>query len=1267
MSSRQALRRAVIAATFSVAFLFQGTWALAGVTGNLAGVVTDNSGAPVAGATIQASSPSQTARTTTDAGGHFIILALTPDTYTLNVTKDGYQLTSFPGNTVFADQTQQLSLIVQKSLRVIAHVTASAPGALVKSGVGGDLYSVNAAQVSASAPLGGGGNLNSAYSALASVPGVQASIGSMGWNQATFIRGQNSYFSGFEYDGIPVNRAFDNYVASTESSLGLQELQVYTGGGPASIASSGTSGFINQVIKTGTYPGYADVNGSIGTPTFYHQASVEAGGSTPDRNFSYYVGISGYNQAFRVIDNTNGAGYTNTPQALALYTGVGFSAAGFGDAGICNEVTGASPSGENLPWGSGGCWLGLSGIVGNTQNIQDRENIVNLHFGIPQANGLRDDIQLLWSSSALSTQFYDTPSQFGLFPYVLATTGSPYCPVKTGCTGGVYGSGSYPYNPQAPWLDSIVYNKSFGTSIATGPTDITPPNDYFFPSSPGNRALFAPAPDSLGSGSNNTTGIVKMQYTHELSSSAYIRAYAYSFYSDWLENNPEAFEFVDAFDYELDTHTVGGELQFADQLGDKNLVTLTGNYTTANVTRWNNGTVGTTSPIGYWSGSGASMKCYNAIPSSSSAGQSVPCVPSQYWNTGANGQAEGLTNPSWVSNAEAGPTGFTGPSNATWNTLWQGETTGSLNEVGPRFTSIALSDEFRPSDRLMFDAAARYDNYEYVLPNSASPATAYYASVMANYTCYNVSTHQLLTEPIIPTINTAPPPPPFYINGDCDQAVDQSESVKNATGWVHPNGTTQDGVKAPSFTDESPSSYTINYWSPRISGTYTIDPDTVIRASAGRFVQPPLSAAIQYLSASGDERSVWASSMNLGFFAPFHAVPGISSGQYDGSLEHHIRGTDWSFKLTPFFTDVSNWQTQVFIGKGFVTQIPYGQAHNIGTEFELDKGDFSRNGFSGKLAVTYTSALIQFEGLNGAPNQISVLNNAVTYFNQLTQAGGGSPCYTPAKNGVFGKGTTNCGSGTGNILNPYYHMSPQPLENAAGWYPAPAIGIGPSLNYDPELYQAPWVATLIANYRHNALAVTPSLQFDTGNRYGEPMDTTGVDPRSCSENSLTSKIPGAGTSFPATQCNYTSIIAPGASPYGYLYIPNPQTGGFSNYGQYTNPSIMVGNLAVTYDVSPKVRLQLTATNLFHACFGGSSEPWTAAYPPGGAYCQYFAQGNNFDNIYVSNFYNGTGPLDKKANGVTPQPWQLQSYGPGTALFNGVPPPLNLYIGAQVKL
>ncbi|MGB8966511.1 MAG: carboxypeptidase-like regulatory domain-containing protein, partial [Candidatus Cybelea sp.] len=201
MNSQRTLRRAVIAASLLVTFLFQGTWALAGVTGNLGGSIRDTGGAPLAGVTVQAVSPSETRTTTTDAGGHFVILSLAPDTYTINLSKDGFQSISYPGVVVFADQSQQVTFTISKALRTIAHVTSSAGAALVRSGVGSDLYSVNATTAAKAAALGGGGNLNNTYSAMASVPGVQTSMGGMGWDfNAAYVRGQNSYYTGFEYD-----------------------------------------------------------------------------------------------------------------------------------------------------------------------------------------------------------------------------------------------------------------------------------------------------------------------------------------------------------------------------------------------------------------------------------------------------------------------------------------------------------------------------------------------------------------------------------------------------------------------------------------------------------------------------------------------------------------------------------------------------------------------------------------------------------------------------------------------------------------------------------------------------------------------------------------------------------------------------------------------------------------------------------------------------------------------------------------------------------
>ena len=1305
---RDSLRRLLVALTTLLAILIgQVTWTLAGTTGGIAGFVKDGgTGAPIADARVRATSPSQTATATTDAGGHFILLSLAPDTYTLDVIKQGYQDTALPGEVVFADQTQQVAVALSKALQTIAHVTSQGGGNLVKSGVGSDLYNVTAAQAAAASALGGGGNLNNAYSALATVPGVQVDIGGAGWNfNAAYVRGQNSFYTGFEYDGIPINRSFDNYNGSIESNLGLQELQVYTGGGPASVATAGTAGFINQVIKTGTFPGFASASLGVAADAFYHSASVEVGGATPDRNFSYYAGFSGNNQAFRFLNSQNGANFM-TPGGMYSGPTLGLNP---GYNACTTPQTGCMGDKASCPLGvapltgapAQGCWVYYNGLSSFPSLITDREDVANFHIGIPKRNGLRDDVQLLWSASALNNYSYISPSDIGTSPQQFAWSeyGAPYAAPTCNQTINPFG-GTFTTKGCAPtgataypsYADGVAYNLPFGTPIATGPGHTTNPGVYLAPGAPPHQ-FNGPIPlyDQSLSPVSNDTGIAKLQYTYALSSSAFLRAYGYTFYSDWEQGSPlfggtgQGIPSTPAAQYVLFTHSAGGALEFNDQINDQNLIAANLNYVTANVTRFNNFSAiegQNVSPTGYMAKTGNGFTCYDPT-----AGTPEPCISSGYINVSPSGVVTPGV-PTWRGTAIVLPTAFA-PSGspaaragATWDTLWQGNANGSLNNVGPRFTSGSLSDQWRPNDKILVNAALRYDNFTFNLPDSAGASTQFYANQTANYTCVQASTNTVLTQPLPP--GAPPPAQAIYINGDCNQAVTALFPTAPHTGWVHPNGKTQNGTAAPNFTAASPGSYSLNYWQPRFSATYTMNPDTVLRASAGRFTQPPISASVQYLSASGDDRSVWNNMMNLGFYSPFHPIPGISSAQYDLSLEKHLHGTDMSFKLTPFYTWVNQWQQQTFIGAGFVTQVPVGVNRNYGLEFQFNKGDFSRNGFSGQFSFTYTNSKVQFqnEGLSTGgvvPNTTIALNQVIAQYNQLTKGGGGAPCYQGGK-------PASCSySGApppGLIRNPYYNMPSQGQLDPNGWYNPYTTAIAPNVSGAATSYISPAVASLILNYRHDKWAITPSLQWQAGGFYGSPLDVNGYDPRACAFNSANSSsnaspgMPGTGPPItsvsPKTnplQCNYLSTTAPGLGQFGYLYVPDPQTGHFSGITSYENPSLITGNVQVTYDVSPKITLTGTFTNVFHTCFGGSSEPWTSANSPGPNVCGYLpAAGVLNSTIYPSNFYNGTGIGDRAANKVV-TPFN-QSYYPSTLNNGGLSvtlQPFNFFINAAIKI
>jgi len=82
----QSFWRAFVAVFALVPMLCQGTWVLAGTTGGLSGsVVEAGTRTPIVNAKVSAVSPSQIASTTSDSSGHFTLLDLAPDTYTVSV------------------------------------------------------------------------------------------------------------------------------------------------------------------------------------------------------------------------------------------------------------------------------------------------------------------------------------------------------------------------------------------------------------------------------------------------------------------------------------------------------------------------------------------------------------------------------------------------------------------------------------------------------------------------------------------------------------------------------------------------------------------------------------------------------------------------------------------------------------------------------------------------------------------------------------------------------------------------------------------------------------------------------------------------------------------------------------------------------------------------------------------------------------------------------------------------------------------------------
>ncbi len=1249
--------RIVALAAFAASTILTFSSVLAGTTGTVTGTVVTDAGAPIAGAKVVATSPSQTATVSTDASGRFALLSLAPDTYTMVVSKQGFETSTSTGITVFADQSQSVHFRLGPALKTIATVTTRSSMDVVKPGTTSDVYSVNATVTQAVAGVGGGGNLNNAYSAIATIPGAFVPPNQQGWDQVVYIRGGNFDQIGYEFDGVPVNRSFDNYPGGTAGTLGQQELQLYAGGGTVGQSASGLAGFINQVIKTGTFPGYATVSAGVGTPAYYHNLQFEVGGATPDRLFSYYIGAGGYNQDFRYLDQFNGSnlgdvwGYPiiayNTTNLFfgGVYPECGFTPPagsnyyhGPNASPVYDPMTKPPPGVANNP----GCYQTLSPAYASYSNLLDREVVANFHFGIPHRHDAgKDDVQLLYNNIALQSQYYSSLNDIG--PNVITQLNQ----VFTGKTVPLF------------WSDYITWPG--GTSFGENPANVKPV-PYFMPSSPTNRCAnidpyklsgppvipgacpggtWSTIPSDSRDSFWNNASIEKIQYQKNIGSNAYFRIYGYSFYSDWLQTSPLSFGSGDligfgvtSYDYELNSHTRGLAFSFADQINSSNLLTFDTNYTTATTNRYNNTnfnnglqSIATNLTNG---GQCFAWRTGRVYPGGQiyQAGQPAPCNSS-------------LTSGTFI-HPEPAPA----LPGANWEITYTGNS-GFINNVTPDFTTFALEDRWNPTDKLDVDLGLREEIYDYKLANTSNNGQNFWFLAGQREFCYNPAT---LSPYFIPAKPASGLPPTPFVGFDCP--VDNSIPA-HPVQTVHPDGKNGDLLLSnnysPSLTDFA--------FTPQLGVTYTINPDTVLRFSAGRFAQEPETYQVQYNSKDNNlAYELFQAFWQYGYTTPKHDPLVQYSDNYDASYERRFKGTDMSIKVTPYYRYATNQVYSIGLPFGLSGGLNSGIERVSGVELQFTKGDFDRDGLSFILSYTYTNASEKWANFPGTSiNPIDPYNQDIANFNGLTKAGGGSKCYENDSVGNVYPDPRCVRLKPGYnppILNPYYGMSPQPLLDRNGWYPV-GLDFG---------YLSPNVASLVVNYKRAKFTITPALTFNEGQPYGNPADVYGYDPRVCTGNS--SKIPSAKNPLQAdyTTC-FSAATQNGTSP-GSLYIPNQQTGSFDGFGSYRQPSQLNLSMTVGYQLTPAIKVNLLAANLVNACFGGSVEPWTKQYPPNGYTCGYIP---NF--YYVSNFYNGSSPNDRSANGVKLNPAFSQSFIPAYADTNSfvLPNPFNLYLSINIKI
>ena len=275
----------------------------------------------------------------------------------------------------------------------------------------------------------------------------------------------------------------------------------------------------------------------------------------------------------------------------------------------------------------------------------------------------------------------------------------------------------------------------------------------------------------------------------------------------------------------------------------------------------------------------------------------------------------------------------------------------------PQFASASLTDQFRPNDRILLNLGVRLDSFTFnggnaSINNNGGAARQFW------YNAYNLD--------------------------NC---------VSNSTGAQigrNPGAACPSGTHPSNLQNIATQNFTFNIWQPRFSGTYTISPDSVIRASFGRYTEAP-NTAYEIYNTLQNNIPFTLLGPNLapyGRTSPGLAVYPPTSLNYDVSLEQHLHGTDWSFKLTPFLRQTQQQVQNFFLNQatGFVSGLNVGSQTSKGVEFQVQKGDFSRNGLSGQLSFAYTNSYIKYGTLSNGTTILSPINATIANYNAYTKA-----------------------------------------------------------------------------------------------------------------------------------------------------------------------------------------------------------------------------------------------------------------------------------------
>ena len=431
----------------------------------------------------------------------------------------------------------------------------------MKSGTTSDVYSVSGATADAAAGLGGPGGLSNAYGAIQAVPGAVVQQGQQGWYQTLSIRGGDIDQVGYELDGIPVNRVYDNapqtMLSSRWASRSCKSIPAARPRRRTARASRATSTRSSGPARN---PGFLNFDAGLGAPAFFHRLSFEYGGATKNRNFSYYVGASGANQDYRYVDNSNGA---SDPQ---LFYPIAYP---FGDGGSRFNIWDGSPVAPGQPATVGnGLYFAPAQTYAHRRHAAARQHRQPAlgHPARRQGRARRRAVPL--------------PDQRDLHQLLQLGQRPGRAELRRQRAGrrGRLGRRRQHRGRAVPGLLARRLRLQRAPVRAARPRRASDRTSSC--SSPSGRALNAATSNSLRDSNDNGVAILKLQYQRNINERSFLRLFGYSVYSNWFIHGDATQNFTCCFgaelnDYEIPSHTYGTTLTYSNQITDKHLLTFT--------------------------------------------------------------------------------------------------------------------------------------------------------------------------------------------------------------------------------------------------------------------------------------------------------------------------------------------------------------------------------------------------------------------------------------------------------------------------------------------------------------------------------------------------------------------------------------------------------------------------------------------------------------------------------------------------------------------